>query len=260
MNVCLDRNHLRALVLAKCTPPPILNLRGGDGDENIKYCNFVEMGFPTRESSDVPTLIHVTKDKKIFARTGYLCPRCQAKASELPTDCAVCGLKLVLSPHLARSFHHLFPIPAFTELPEDDGPNANASAVPSRATSSTTSGAGKGQPSPVKSKNVLGSKHKPPGVGPQTIESSILTCSQDDPQSCFGCLKYIGAPAPESAATISQKRKRRRKGLAPPLVTDDAMSTSLRFQCPECRNNFCADCDAYLHESLHNCPGCLCKG
>ena len=31
----------------------------------------------------------------------------------------------------------------------------------------------------------------------------------------------------------------------------------LRFQCPECNNVFCADCDAYLHETLHNCPGCL---
>lgn len=31
-------------------------------------------------------------------------------------------------------------------------------------------------------------------------------------------------------------------------------------ECPECRHAFCVDCDAYLHESLHNCPGCLCNG
>ena len=236
MNVCLDRNHLRSLVMAKCTPPPIQN----DIASNRKYCNFVEMGFPTRETSDVPTLIHVTKDKKLFARTGYLCPRCKAKASELPTDCAVCGLKLVLSPHLARSFHHLFPIPAFQELPEDDSqviaPQSSSSSVVAPVTSTLKS-----------SKKVT----------PQSIEPSILVTSEDDRFSCFGCLKYIGPP---DVSELSNKKKTRKKGLAPALVTDDSMSTSLRFQCPECHNIFCTDCDAYLHESLHNCPGCLCKG
>ena len=55
----------------------------------------------------------------MFGLTGYICPRCRAKASDLPTDCAVCGLKLVLAPHLARSFHHLFPVPPFVEVPDD---------------------------------------------------------------------------------------------------------------------------------------------
>ncbi|XP_032239653.2 general transcription factor IIH subunit 2 [Nematostella vectensis] len=26
--------------------------------------------------------------------------------------------------------------------------------------------------------------------------------------------------------------------------------------CPECRHVFCLDCDIYIHESLHTCPGC----
>ena len=29
------------------------------------------------------------------------------------------------------------------------------------------------------------------------------------------------------------------------------------FQCPNCGTNFCVDCDIFLHEVLHNCPGCL---
>ncbi len=39
----------------------------------------------------------------------------------------VCGLKLLSSAHLARSFHHLFPVPAYAEIPaladvdHDDG-------------------------------------------------------------------------------------------------------------------------------------------
>lgn len=26
--------------------------------------------------------------------------------------------------------------------------------------------------------------------------------------------------------------------------------------CPKCKQQFCLDCDIYIHESLHNCPGC----
>jgi hypothetical protein len=29
-------------------------------------------------------------------------------------------------------------------------------------------------------------------------------------------------------------------------------------RCPDCRNLFCLECDAYIHEQLHNCPGCEC--
>ena len=35
-------------------------------------------------------------------------------------SCHVCSLTLVSSPHLARSYHHLFPVPAFEPLPDDD--------------------------------------------------------------------------------------------------------------------------------------------
>ena len=36
---------------------------------------------------------------------------------ELPCSCHICGLTLVSSPHLARSYHHLFPVRAFPEVP-----------------------------------------------------------------------------------------------------------------------------------------------
>ena len=28
------------------------------------------------------------------------------------------------------------------------------------------------------------------------------------------------------------------------------------LQCSDCKHLFCFDCDVYIHESLHNCPGC----
>lgn len=47
---------------------------------------------------------------------SYTCPRCRARVGELPSECHVCGLTLVASPHLARSYHHLFPIKPFAEV------------------------------------------------------------------------------------------------------------------------------------------------
>lgn len=51
-----------------------------------------------------------------FTLGGYICPRCKSKVCELPSDCDVCGLTLVSSPHLARSYHHLFPVDNFEEI------------------------------------------------------------------------------------------------------------------------------------------------
>jgi transcription initiation factor TFIIH subunit 2 len=50
-------------------------------------------------------------------RGGYPCPRCSAKVCSLPIECPVCGLTLILSTHLARSYHHLFPLRNWPELP-----------------------------------------------------------------------------------------------------------------------------------------------
>lgn len=47
---------------------------------------------------------------------GYFCPQCCSKYCELPVECKACGLTLVSAPHLARSYHHLFPVENFKEL------------------------------------------------------------------------------------------------------------------------------------------------
>ena len=47
---------------------------------------------------------------------GHNCPQCGSRYCELPIECKQCGLTLVSAPHLARSYHHLFPIKPFTEL------------------------------------------------------------------------------------------------------------------------------------------------
>lgn len=45
-----------------------------------------------------------------FIKRQICCPGAQ----ELPSQCNVCKLTLVSSPHLARSYHHLFPVQPFT--------------------------------------------------------------------------------------------------------------------------------------------------
>lgn len=268
MGVALDGRHMKDLLLNFIAPPPALLT---EHNEQQITCVFMPMGFPTRKTEDVPTLVHATAatglgsvardDKLIFAKTSYICPRCKAKASELPTDCAVCGLKLVLAPHLARSFHHLFPVPPFSEITEDIELSSNMSRdklkeqpeVPNKVTSfqlppivSSSSSASTLFQSPTNIKS-LGFKSQ---VGTKEIEldSSILFNSKDCDRCCFSCLKVIGVQQVENG------KKKKTKS----LTKQNDNSASLRFQCPDCKNVFCADCDSFLHETLHNCPGCLC--
>lgn len=58
------------------------------------------MGFPTRLPIASP--ISLCACHGAMRKGGYLCPRCGAKVCEVPTDCEVCGLMVVSSPHLAR--------------------------------------------------------------------------------------------------------------------------------------------------------------
>lgn len=210
MGVCLDKGHMRDWLLEQCVPPPAIR------KELLDYgCEMVQMGFPTRKKSEIPTLVHASRDTKLLARTAYTCPRCRAKIQELPADCVVCGLKLVLSPHLARSFHHLFPVAPFSELPKSSAeqPTIANSAAPV-----------------VSSSSALVSK---------PLDSKLRLPQAHEPTTCFACLRLIGVSNSDNP--------------------DDEGEEMLRYQCPECTNVFCVNCDSFLHDALHNCPGCLLK-
>ncbi|OJD11499.1 hypothetical protein AJ78_07744 [Emergomyces pasteurianus Ep9510] len=73
------------------------------------------MGFPslTISTTTTPTLCACHSKP---SRAGYLCSRCCAKVCTLPTSCPCCGLTLILSTHLARSYHHLFPLMNWVEV------------------------------------------------------------------------------------------------------------------------------------------------
>ncbi|EXJ91649.1 transcription initiation factor TFIIH subunit 2 [Capronia epimyces CBS 606.96] len=105
--VVLHEQHFRELLMA-VTTPPVTN-------ESTKAASsLLMMGFPSRTVEDHPSLCAChTKP----SRDGYLCSRCSTKVCSLPSECPVCGLTLILSTHLARSYHHLFPLVNWLEVP-----------------------------------------------------------------------------------------------------------------------------------------------
>lgn len=323
--VCLDGRHLRDLIMGHAIPPPVsassLEREKGDANnatngqqdhEHELVCEFVTMGFPSKDGGDVPTLVHSTgcatfggnnaafsinpaavDDRRnnrliAFARTGYVCPRCRSRCSDLPSDCAVCGLRLILAPHLARTFHHLFPVRPFEELdeaevlvnidtngdatmPDVNGEKLNGNegleALPVLSSSAFTPIASIASSAPASfvvsstnsnidtQQNGSQSNHDTTNSKIINIGPSLVAKSTDCDRCCFGCLKIIGCkPVPAS----SSDKKKNRKGNMSSNAAEETESI-LRFQCPECKNVFCPDCDAYLHETLHNCPGCLCN-
>ncbi|GMH28846.1 hypothetical protein Nepgr_030689 [Nepenthes gracilis] len=166
-SVALDESHLKELLLDHAPPPPAI--------AEYAIANLIKMGFPQRVADGVISICSCHKEAKMGG--GYTCPRCKSRVCELPTECCICGLTLVSSPHLARSYHHLFPISPFDE------------------------------------------------VSPSHLNNR----DKKSPKTCFGCQQSL-------------------------LNTGNLSSYCVT--CSKCRNYFCLDCDIYIHENLHNCPGC----
>ncbi|XP_043197088.1 general transcription factor IIH subunit 2-like isoform X2 [Amphibalanus amphitrite] len=118
--VCLDDSHLRDLTMAHVQPPPaVAHMEAA----------LIRIGFPSHNTSaDSPgklsyCMCHLNGPAPPEGpdRGGYLCPQCYSKHCELPVDCATCGLTLMSAPHLARSYHHLFPLEPFEEVERPPG-------------------------------------------------------------------------------------------------------------------------------------------
>ncbi|GMM30114.1 TFIIH/NER complex subunit [Martiniozyma asiatica (nom. inval.)] len=152
-NVVLNEEHFKDLVMDCVTP---LAVTKSDW-QSANGFTMVKMGFPSRLLEEKATLC-ACHNKLVF--DGYECPQCHSRVCTLPTVCPSCELMLILSTHLARSYHHLFPLKLFRETSE------------------------KGR--------------------------------------CFSC-------------------------------GENSLKT---FQCDDCKLLFCADCDVFVHENLHSCPGC----
>lgn len=103
----LPQAHFKELLLEHAPPPPAI--------AEFAVANLVQMGFPQKETEGAISICSCHKEAKVGG--AYICPRCRARVCDLPTECQICGLTLVSSPHLARSYHHLFPVAPFKEVP-----------------------------------------------------------------------------------------------------------------------------------------------
>ncbi|XP_064610580.1 general transcription factor IIH subunit 2-like [Liolophura sinensis] len=163
--VIMDESHYKDLLNQHVSPPP--------ASANTES-SLIRMGFPhhqlttDKDKEEKPSMCMCHLDDKTgqgFGSTGYFCPQCKSKYCELPVECKACGLTLVSAPHLARSYHHLFPLEQFKEVPMDQ----------------------------------------------QT-------------RTCYACQVKV-------------------KELS-------------FYRCGKCSHHFCVDCDLFVHETLHSCPGC----
>ena len=138
--VVLHEHHFRELFLKATTPPPTLKsgapvtaagqetvrgekaaaaTNGARDSSNGDGASLLMMGFPSRALAARDRLAVCACHNKP-SREGYACTRCRSKVCRLPAECPACGLTLILSTHLARSYHHLFPLRIWAEVPWRD--------------------------------------------------------------------------------------------------------------------------------------------
>jgi transcription initiation factor TFIIH subunit 2 len=105
-HIVLNEQHFRELMMELTTPPVT-------SAQTKSSSSLLMMGFPSRIVEAHPTLCACHSRP---SREGYLCSRCGSKVCSLPAECPSCGLTLILSTHLARSYHHLFPLVNWEEV------------------------------------------------------------------------------------------------------------------------------------------------
>ncbi|KAI2471830.1 TFIIH basal transcription factor complex, subunit SSL1 [Annulohypoxylon bovei var. microspora] len=107
--IALDEDHFRGLLLEVTTPPVTRT-------QEQSSASLLMMGFPSRTLAPEGA-IHYCACHNRPTREGYACTRCRSRVCRLPAECPGCGLTLILSTHLARSYHHLFPLRNWVEVP-----------------------------------------------------------------------------------------------------------------------------------------------
>ncbi|PLW49183.1 hypothetical protein PCASD_03032 [Puccinia coronata f. sp. avenae] len=120
--VILNEHHFKELLFEAISPPPIAKSNSNGNSTSggkAQGASLIQMGFPNKITHDDHQVDSSTHSfcacHSKLQPTGFICPRCGAKNCEIPTNCCVCGLTIVSSPHLARSYRHLFPVGNWTE-------------------------------------------------------------------------------------------------------------------------------------------------
>lgn len=231
--VVLNEAHFRELLLAKTVPPPI--------QTKHDVSSLMLMGFPVRVQEKSPSLCacHGLPREQCFK-----CPRCFSKVCSLPTECPTCSLSLLLSTHLARSYHHLFPLRTWSvvEQQQSHENSANADLIEEQMRSMD-----------VAAQSVAALEGKPAqeavtevGSRPDTNTVSCSRATAVGSMNCFGCGRNF-----ENCAKQEHQDYYASATMAANVVE--------QYQCPSCRHHFCIDCNIFAHEQLFECVGCQCR-
>ncbi|KAI0181422.1 TFIIH basal transcription factor complex, subunit SSL1 [Hypoxylon sp. FL1284] len=108
-SIALHEDNFRELLLAVTTPPVTRK-------QEQSNASLLMMGFPSRTLASGDSIYYCACHNRP-TREGFDCTRCGSRVCRLPTECPGCGLTLILSTHLARSYHHLFPLRNWVEVP-----------------------------------------------------------------------------------------------------------------------------------------------
>jgi transcription initiation factor TFIIH subunit 2 len=209
--VATDQELLRELLLATTTPPVVRATKATTAETAAAL---MMMGFPSRVVEDNPTMCAC---HGILTTGGYTCSRCSAKVCSLPITCPSCQLTLLLSTHLARSYHHLFPLRNWAEVSWQRAREKGSKDCMS----------------------CLGAFPEPPSL--------------DETDRNPGSEQRRGHSVAngKDSGLVVQRQMDQEEG------EEQKASESARYECRVCESHFCIDCDMFCHMVLHNCPGCL---
>ena len=125
--VVMNEDHYKELMLKHVAPRVIPeSLKQVDTDSSS--ADLLVMGFQKRIPFHAPQSMCACHGRILSgsalahaetggAPAGYTCPRCASKVCQVPTDCPTCGITIIMSTHLARSYHHLFPVKNYIPVP-----------------------------------------------------------------------------------------------------------------------------------------------
>jgi len=321
-NVVLNSAHLVECLQYFSTPPVILS------DDTISAAkdstSFILMGFPVRKlsrshlfsfdstsfdseapvadsnSSGASSIMSANRHIKMCS-VGYICPRCHVRMTDIPSECHVCGLRLISSAHIARSHHHLYPLenneevipqsdaavnifanvkivqePVFMDSSEEeDQPQAedDDEEYQEKARKRVKIADGSAVDVPVVSDKSIDELKdvKPPMGGDSTgtdPEASVVAVETKTSVETKPVVADTSASAASAAEPeLDPKSKSKLKPTVPDVPESDAFCYGClqRFgetpgmvsksRCRACEHVYCLDCDLFIHDSLHNCPG-----
>ena len=217
------------------------------------------MGFPKRTFDGSASYGFDGNSIQLFS-TAYICPRCYNRTSEIPTQCCVCRVQLNSSSHIARSHHHLFPVSNYDEI----------AIVSSSLSSSTTLLSSENLNEIADDKKNTKNKFlsKTINLEENRGNNNQLKVIADDVLKAY---RITEIPLVKDLGSDSLSKDDLDKNVKIEYLEEDFIGiitsckgcfeefniTSLVMQCPSCNNVFCIECDLFIHNSLHNCPGCL---